>query len=79
MSKQSSIEWLWHNLTDDLIGDLPNEKIHKIYNLVLKAKQMHKKEIVAAINDSWNMAKNSNFYNAQAEQYYNETYGGDTK
>jgi len=39
------------------------------------AKNIHKQEIVSAINDAWNMAKHSNFVNAQAEKYYNETYG----
>jgi hypothetical protein len=28
-NNESSVEWLWLNLTDDLIGDLPPEKIHR--------------------------------------------------
>jgi hypothetical protein len=39
-NNESSVEWLWLNLTDDLIGDLPPEKIHRIYELVQQAKAM---------------------------------------
>jgi hypothetical protein len=39
-NNESSVEWLWLNLTDDLIGDLPPEKIHRIYELVQQAKVM---------------------------------------
>lgn len=78
MDKQSSIEWLWHNLTDDLIGDLPNEKIHEIYNLVLQAKQMHKEEIKDAFNNG--MVNSVDWFTdgktEESEQYYQETYGG---
>jgi hypothetical protein len=39
-----------------------------------QAKEMEKKQIIDAVNDAWNMAKHSNFLNAQAEQYYNKTF-----
>lgn len=77
MSKQTSIEWLWHNLTDDLIGDLPNEKIHKIYNLVLQAKQMHKEEIESAYCDG-GVGMRDKTYKGMHE-YYQETYGGNNE
>ena len=80
MNKQSSIEWLWHNLTDDLIGDLPNEKIHEIYSLVLQAKQMHKEEIQDAYwEGGQDVPLNAKQCEQQCEQYYQETYGGSPK
>lgn len=81
MNKQSSIEWLWHNLTDDLIGDLPNEKIHEIYNLVLQAKQMHKEEIAEAYcKGAFDMAHNDEIFpREKAEEYYQKTYGGNNE
>ena len=45
-NKQSSVEWFWLNLTDDLIGDLPPKNIVKIYKLKEQAKAMHKKETI---------------------------------
>lgn len=39
-----------------------------------QAKAMEREQIVKAVNDSWNMAKHSNFADAQAEQYYTQTY-----
>jgi acetoin utilization deacetylase AcuC-like enzyme len=64
--KQTSIEWLHETAKQRELDKFDWED----------AKNMHKQEIVSAINDAWNMAKHSNFYNAQAEQYYNETYKG---
>ena len=65
--QKTAIEWLEQEMLK------PNLSMKEILE---QAKEMHKQEIVSAINDAWNMAKHSNFYNAQAEQYYNETYKG---
>ena len=80
MTKQTSIEWLVNELKKSkhyhqMINEVHRNSTEAI-DVIEQAKQMHKEEIVSAINDAWNMAKHSNFYNAQAEQYYNETYGG---
>ncbi len=72
MSKQTAVEWLMEQIeyyNTELSSDLRFE--------IDKAKAMEKEQIMDAVNDSWNMAKHSNFADAQAKQYYNETYGGD--
>jgi hypothetical protein len=76
-NKQSSVEWLWLNLTDDLIGDLPPEKIHRIYELVQQAKAMHKSEIIWA--HGIKMKGVNNHKCVSGEQYYNETFGGNNE
>ena len=72
MSKQTAVEWLLFELSKN--GLLPDGIPDDIHN---QAKAMEKEQIIDAVNDSWNMAKHSNFVDAQAEQYYNQTYGGD--
>jgi hypothetical protein len=70
VTKQTAVEWLLEVLNDQqLLKNYPIE-------IIDKAKEMEKEQIMDAVNDSWNMAKHSNFADAQAEQYYNETYGG---
>jgi hypothetical protein len=74
MKKLTALQWLYSKLnqmpTRDEVCDL-------VYQLEEQAKAMEKEQIMDAVNDSWNMAKHSNFADAQAEHYYNETYGGD--
>jgi nitric oxide reductase large subunit len=72
MKKQTAVEWLIDVLRNQIEqGTLDAISISK---LKLYAKDIEKNQIVDAVNDSWNMAKHSNFADAQAEQYYNETY-----
>ena len=47
--KQTAVEWLWLNLTDDMIGELSPEQIKSIYDLVQQAKEMEKEQII----DAW--------------------------
>ena len=70
--KQTATEWL-------------EEKIKlakpdfKFDSLSRQAKEMHKQEIINAYRDGRSdqqSDKPSRFYNRMAEQYYNETYGG---
>lgn len=66
MSKQSSVQWLFQQL-----WDTPKDKL-EWQSIFLMAHQMHQEEILdawldeAAIFDS----------KEKAEQYYNETFGG---
>ena len=67
--KQTAVEWLI-------------EEMHKNIDWIPvpmqeQSLEMEKKQIIDAVNDSWNMAKHSNFADAQAEQYYNETFKKD--
>ena len=82
-NKQSSVEWFWLNLNDDLIGDLSPEKISKIYELKQQAKAMHKEEIETAFDKGadigYDVGSNHDWHEGhnRGYQYYNETYGGD--
>jgi nitric oxide reductase large subunit len=72
MKKQTAVEWLIDVLRNQIAqGTLDAIAISE---LKMKAKAMQKEQIMDAVNDSWNMAKHSNFADAQAEQYYNQTY-----
>jgi hypothetical protein len=70
MSKQqTAVEWLVEWAKENPVV------YQKDYDAAIdQAKEMEKKQIIDAVNDSWNMAKHSNFADAQAVQYYNETY-----
>ncbi len=78
MNKQTAIEWLWNNLTDDMIGELSPEQIKSIYELIEQAKAMDKEQkmndFIAGMEF---IAVDPNRYKEDAEQYYNETYGGE--
>jgi thioredoxin reductase len=65
MPKQTAVEWL----NECLSIHLTHEQQMQVEGLFQQSKAMEKEQIVKALNDGWNMAK-------QAEQYYNETYGG---
>lgn len=77
-NKQSSVEWFWLNLNDDLIGDLPPEKILKIYELVQQAKAMHKEEMIDAWMDG-DARIPEEMSRKEAEYYYNSTFGGNNE
>ena len=75
MPNQTAVEWLWLNLTDDMIGELSPEQIKSIYDLVQQAKAMEREQIVDAHFEG--QCDNTEGYPLQiAKQYYNETYKG---
>ena len=88
MEEQTAAEWLMPNILG-LTLELSNNRISqrtcelKILELFEQAKEMEKQEIKEAhthnrcINNQTYDCTIEAFYNA--EQYYNETYGGDTK
>jgi hypothetical protein len=72
MSKQTAVEWLIEQI-------IKYELVPKGTNpdnvLFHKAKEMHKQEIVDAINlPSEKRWYNALLYNNSGEQYYNKTY-----
>jgi HEPN domain-containing protein len=71
MNKETAVEWFVKELFKKI------DYIQVDPKLIEQAIAMEKEQIIDAVNDSWNMAKHSNFADAQAKQYYNETYGGD--
>ena len=69
MNKQTAVEWLEKEIstklgTNDLLGDLYKQ-----------AKAMEKEQIIDAANKL--LYRGTGPGNTAAEQYYNETYGGD--
>ena len=64
MPNQTSVEWLIDQV-EDFIGLIP-------VDIIQQAKQMHKEEIVNA----W-IATDNELQRLSAEQYYQETYGGE--
>ena len=74
MPKQTAVEWLWLNLTDDMIGALSPKQIKSIYYLVQQAKAMEKEQIVDAFEVGYNQNYEQQY--DTIEQYYNKTYKG---
>ena len=68
MSKQTAVEWFAKNLKD-----FPHIKHSQSFkDLVNQAKAMEKEQI----EDAWDDGIDS-FSTRSAEQYFNETYGGE--
>ena len=77
-NKQSSLEWFWFNLTDDIIGKLSSQQIGEIYELIQQAKKMHKKEHSKTWDKSMDNLdlRGGNIARAwdDFDEYYNETF-----
>jgi hypothetical protein len=70
MSKQTAVEWLQAEIDNKDMGEIPMW----VYEFIEQAKAMEKEEIsIAYLSDRIPCS------DEDAEQYYNETYGGDTK
>ena len=71
---QSSIDWLEQEFVklEATVG------VHSVmYELIDKAKAMHKEEMIDAVNFGDERGKITTY--STAEQYYNETFGGDNE
>ncbi len=81
--KQSSIEWLEEQIKDIFYVAEASEMNKKFKSVYEQAKAMHKEEI----EDAWlNGTRGQmiapfgiNRYKPEAEQYYNETFGGNNE
>jgi hypothetical protein len=79
--KQTAVEWLVEELNQK-IDFIPMDKWDMIRNIVQQAKEMEKEQII----NSFDEGKSDGYKTARewdemiiwlsAEQYYNETYGG---
>lgn len=82
MPNQSSIEWLVEQMLKQgyFDGDKPFT-FTNLDHLQHEAKEMHKEEIENAYCEgAWDMAHNDQIWPRQkAEQYYQETYGGNNE
>ena len=70
MSKQSSVEELFQKL-----WDTPKDKL-TWYVALKQAKAMHKEEIINIVVWCDDTGRRPQQIKIEAEQYYNETYGG---
>ena len=71
--KQSSVEWLVEKIQQA-------NPSFKFDALKRQAKEKHNEEVVDAYREGRSdqqSARNQSFYHRNAEQYYNETYGGE--
>jgi len=74
MEQQIAVGWLikkLQNRRNGIFDGLPHLSLDEIYN---QAKQMEKEQIMRAYE--FGVADPYNFIEDEAEQYYNETYGG---
>jgi len=70
MSKQTAVKWLFEQLWEE-----PKDKF-TWYALLKQAKEMEKEQIINAFEIGSDCIYDLNLPTS-AEQYYNETYGGD--
>jgi hypothetical protein len=75
MPNAKSFDLLYNYLLSEHYDKLP---MKVIFEIALKAKDMHKEEIENAYcKGAWDMADNDKIWpREKAEQYYQETYGG---
>jgi hypothetical protein len=73
MKKQTAVEWLWLNLTDDMIGELSPEQIKSIYDLVQQTKAMEKEQSKTDFEKGQESTKFQ--FPLSSDTYYEETYG----
>jgi len=77
MKKQTAVEWLFAHLLPFLTFSDPKEREH-FRRCLSEAKAMEKEQIVDAFGvGCHHESKRLVGYQDTAEQYYNETYGGD--
>jgi hypothetical protein len=70
MSKQTAVEWFFNQLIDK-----KNQTPEILWAAYLNAKAMEKEQIIDAANKL--LYHGTGPGDTAAEQYYNETYGGD--
>jgi hypothetical protein len=70
MNKETAVEWLHMKL--DVYFELFPSEWQKLNQIIEEAKTMEKEQI----EDAWDDGIDS-FSTRSAEQYFNETYGGD--
>jgi hypothetical protein len=85
MNKQTAVEWLRHQLIENMVCKDPAKGISIMYfhdnaflDLCRKAKQMEKEQIAKAFEegDDWSQNYFDNLMPV-GEVYYKQTYGGD--
>jgi len=81
LNKMTAVEWLWEQIDEILPFSVDTETGIKLYNAKEQAKEMEKEQIENAYEigfaDAWDDARYDDepTYGG-AEQYYEQTYGG---
>lgn len=77
MAQQTAVEWLLYNLLyHNLVDNSPKSKL---WELTKQAKEMEKEQIIDSYGFGYQNGYDDSKLNIKvddAEQYYNETYGG---
>ena len=83
MKKQTAFQWYMeqHNIIVRLYDNISvEERFDRFQDIIKKTQEMEKEQIkqswVSAWQDSMINPKEYRFYEPDAEQYYDETYGG---
>jgi hypothetical protein len=81
LNKMTAVEWLWEQIDEILPFSVDTETGIKLYNAKEQAKEMEKEQIENAYEigfaDAWDDARYDDEPTyAGAEQYYEQTYGG---
>jgi len=88
MTKQTAVEWLIEQIKEYDFSPRDNTFLIEIPSWILKenikqAKEMEKEQIkdawLSAWKDSMINPLEDKYYEIEAEQYYNETYGGNNE
>ena len=69
--KQTAVEWQHIELSKFLYG---KSEFTDANDILIKAKEMEKEQMIKSILDNRNITSQVTYLDA--EQYYNETYGG---
>ena len=72
MKKETAVDYMFR-LLDVLTFGKDNETQNIFNDILQQAKEMEKEQIV----DAYNAARNDHHQMYYAEEYYNETFGGD--
>jgi len=76
MSKQTAVEWLIKELNQE-IDYIPMNKWDIISDKIQQAKEMEKEQIIDSFIECWKENMPDGYEcKKSAEQYYNDTYGG---
>jgi hypothetical protein len=80
--KQTAVEWLMQTLEQNNIIDLDWVDNDKYYTIIEQAKEMEEEQIIAAHIEGqrvFDKHPHTQWTNDQAEQYYDETFGGNNE
>jgi hypothetical protein len=72
MKKKTAVETMAFLLELEIGDFVPDEKLERIHKIIRHAKALEKEQIITAYQSDRTPCSDED-----AEQYYNETYGGD--